>query len=139
MKGRLWNIGCKVADVQSEIAFYVGLGGRLMLHEQLKTAVGAFEYAIVLFGDTRIFLTPKPIFEDKLEAGRQHGLTHVVFEVEDLEPEVARLQAGGAEMLMPPTDIAAGLGRRRIAFFRSPGGLIFEVMQIEESAAAVET
>ena len=138
MEARLWNIGCKIADVEAEIAFYVGLGGRLMLHEKLETPDGEAEYAIVLFGGTRLFLTPKPIFEDRLEAERQPGLTHAVFEVEALEKEAARLVAGGAEMLIPPTDIGAGFGRRRIAFFRSPGGLVFEVMQIQESTAAVE-
>ena len=41
-----------------------------------------------------------------------------------------RLNALGTEVLIPPVDITAGFGSRRIAFFRSPGGLIFEVMQI---------
>ncbi len=128
----------KVADVAAEIDFYVGLGGRLMLHEKLKTPDGEAEYAIVAFGGTRLFLTPKPIFEDRLEAPPPDGLTHAVFEVADLGPEVQRLQAGGATMLIPPTDIGAGFGTRRIAFFRSPGGLVFEVMEIKESTPAVE-
>jgi hypothetical protein len=36
-------------------------------------------------------------------------------------------------VLIAPVEISAGLGSRRIAFFRSPGGLVFEVMQIRES------
>jgi catechol 2,3-dioxygenase-like lactoylglutathione lyase family enzyme len=138
MEARLWNIGAKVADVAAEIDFYVGLGGRLMLHEKLTTPEGESEYAIVFFGGTRLFLTPKPIFEDRLATASQPGLSHAVFEVADLDPEVARLQAGGAEMLIPPTALAAGFGKRRIAFFRSPGGLVFEVMEITESTPAVE-
>ena len=58
------------------------------------------------------------------------GLTHAVFEVAELAPEVERLTALGTEVLLPPTEITARFGRRRIAFFRSPGGLVFEVMQI---------
>ena len=82
---QLWNIGVKVPDVGAEIAFYLSLGGRLMLHETLATPEGEAEYAIVLFGGTRLFLTPKPIFEDRLEAPPQNGLTHAVFEVGDLD------------------------------------------------------
>jgi catechol 2,3-dioxygenase-like lactoylglutathione lyase family enzyme len=137
MEARLWNIGVKVADVAAEIAFYVALGGRLMLHEKLRTTEGEAEYAIVALGDTRIFLTPKPIFEDQLEVLPPHGLTHAVFEVEALEPEVERLRSLGATMLIAPTEISAGFGTRRIAFFRSPGGLVFEVMEISSSMPAV--
>ncbi len=137
MEAQLWNIGVKVADVAAEIDFYVALGGRLMLHEKLATPEGEAEYAIVVFGGTRLFLTPKPIFEDRLDLPPQNGLTHAVFEVTALEPEVERLLAGGAQMLIPPTAIEAGFGKRRLAFFRSPGGLVFEVMEIEESAPAV--
>jgi glyoxylase I family protein len=138
MDGKLWNVGIKVADVDAEIAFYETLGGRLLVHERLATPDGETEYAMVAFGGTRLFLTPKPIFEDRLEAPPPNGLTHAVFEVAELEPEVARLQALGTEVLVAPIDISAAFGSRRIAFFRSPGGLVFEVMEIKSSAAAVE-
>ncbi len=100
MPGQLWNVGVKVADVAAEIAFYEALGGKLMLHEKLATPEGEAEYAIVLFGDTRLFLTPKPIFEDKLDAPPPNGLTHTVFEVDDLDAEVVRLEGSGAELLI---------------------------------------
>jgi catechol 2,3-dioxygenase-like lactoylglutathione lyase family enzyme len=138
VEAKLWNVGVKVADVAAEIDFYVALGGRLMLHERLATPEGEAEYAIVAFGGTRLFLTPKPIFEEHLEAPPPGGLTHAVFEVAALEPEAKRLAALGVEVLIPPMEISAGFGTRRIAFFRSPGGLVFEVMEIKESASAVE-
>jgi catechol 2,3-dioxygenase-like lactoylglutathione lyase family enzyme len=137
MEARLWNIGVKVADVAAEIAFYLSLGGRLMLHERLQMPDGEAEFAIVTLGDTRIFLTPKPLFEDRLETPPPHGLTHAVFEVEALEPEVARLRSLGAKVLIAPTEIGGGFGTRRIAFFRSPGGLVFEVMEIRSTTPAV--
>jgi hypothetical protein len=43
------------------------------------------------------------------------------------------LLALGTDVLIPPMEISAGIGSRRLAFFRSPGGLVFEVMQIRES------
>jgi hypothetical protein len=56
---RLWNIGMKVKDVQAEVDYFVELGGRLRVHERLSTPDGEFEYALVDFADTRLFLTPK--------------------------------------------------------------------------------
>src|SRR5918997_1019858 len=134
MDAMLWNIGVKVADVAAEADFYVALGGRLLLHEFLPTPAGEVEYALLEFGGTRLFLTPKPIFEDRLAAPSPVGLTHAVFEVADVDREVERLEALGTELLIPPLDISAGFGSRRIAFFPSPGGLVFEVMQIEQEA-----
>jgi len=97
------------------------------------TPDGEFEYALVDFGGTRLFLTPKTVFEHRLPTPLPEGLTHAVFEVSDLDKELARLVELGTEILIPPVDISAGLGSRRLAFCRSPGGLVFEVMQIHES------
>jgi catechol 2,3-dioxygenase-like lactoylglutathione lyase family enzyme len=130
MDAKLWNLGMKVTDVEREVAFFVELGGKLLLREKCDTPAGEVDYALVAFGGTRIFLTPKTVFEDALPGGLNPGLTHAVFEVERLEPEVERIMALGTEMLLPPTEITAGFGTRRIAFFRSPGGFVFEVMEI---------
>lgn len=135
MEAKLWNVGMKVADVDTEVAFFLVLGATLLNREKLTTPAGDVEYALLAFGGTRIFMTPKTIFEDRLSEPLHHGLTHAVFEVAELEPEVERLTALGAEVLVPPTEITAEFGTRRIAFFRSPGGLIFEVMQILEAGA----
>ncbi|HZP20996.1 MAG TPA: VOC family protein, partial [Bauldia sp.] len=94
---------------------------------------GVFEYALLDFAGTRVFLTPKTVFEDRLGTPLANGLTHAVFEVADVDAELARLVALGTEVLIPPTEIDAGVGTRRIAFCRSPGGLVFEVMQIREN------
>ena len=130
MDAKLWNVGMKIRDVDAEVAFFLKLGGELLLREKLTTPGGEVDYALVAFGGTRIFLTPKTIFEDSLFEPLHHGLTHAVFEVAELEPEVERLTALGTEVLLPPTTITAGFGTRKIAFFRSPGGLVFEIMQI---------
>ena len=130
MDAKLWNLGMKVTDVEREVAFFGELGGKLLLREKRETAAGEVDYALVAFGGTRIFLTPKTVFEDALRGALNPGLTHAVFEVAKLEPEVERIRSLGTEMLLPPTEITAGFGTRKIAFFRSPGGLVFEVMEI---------
>ena len=89
MDARLWNIGVKVKDVQAEADYFVALGGRLRVHERLTTPDGEFEYALVDFAGTRLFLTPETVFEERLPFPLREGLTHAVFEVNDLDEELA--------------------------------------------------
>ena len=133
MDARLWNIGVKVPDVKAEADYFVSLGAVLRVHETLTTPDGTFEYALLDFTGTRLFLTPVTVFDDRLPSPPPHGLTHVVFEVEDVDAELDRLLALGTEVLIQPIEVSAALGSRRLAFCRSPGGLVFEVLQIRES------
>ena len=132
MDAKLWTVGAKVSDVDREVAFFQKLGATLLQREKRDTPAGEVDYALIAFAGTRIFLTPKTVFEDALPGTLSTGLTHAVFEVAKLEPEIERLNALGTEVLLPPTEISAGFGTRRIAFFRSPGGVVFEVMEIVE-------
>jgi catechol 2,3-dioxygenase-like lactoylglutathione lyase family enzyme len=133
LETNLWNIGIKVEDLDQEISFWEGLGAKLLLRESLSGPDGAAEYALLEFGRTRLFLTPKPLFEARLTYPLTSGLTHAVFEVDNLDREYQRLIALDTEVLVEPVEISAGFGSRRIALFRSPNGLIFEIMQIIES------
>ncbi len=133
MEASLWNIGLKVEDLDREIGFWEQLGARLLLRETLAGPDEEAEYALLEFGGTRFFLTPKPLFADRLTYHLLSGLTHAVFEVDDLNQEYQKIVGQGAEVLVEPTELRAGFGSRRIALFRSPNGLIFEVMQILES------
>src|SRR5262245_3660301 len=102
MDAKLWNIGVKVANVQSEIDYFVALGGRLRVHEKLTADGSDFEYALLDFGGTRLFLTPRTVFEDRLPSPPAVGLTHAVFEVADVERELERLAELGTEILVGP-------------------------------------
>lgn len=133
MKAALWNIGIKVENLDLEIGFLSALGAKFLLREKFEGPGGQSEYALLEFGGTRLFLTPKPVFEDKLQGSLTAGLTHAVFETDDLDRDYKAIAEQGCQALIAPTEISAGFGRRRIAFFRSPGGLVFEVMQILEA------
>lgn len=111
----------------------VKLGVKLLLREPLAGPDSEAHYALLELGGTRLFLTPKPLYEDRLNYQLVPGLTHAVFEVTDLEQEYQRIVALGTEVLVEPTELSAGFGSHRIALFRSPNGLIFEVIQILES------
>jgi catechol 2,3-dioxygenase-like lactoylglutathione lyase family enzyme len=136
MDARLWNLGAKVADVDRDAAFFVSLGAKLLIREKAATPAGEIDYAIVALGDTRILLTPKTVFEDALPDGLAPGLTHAVFEVAELTREAEEARAAGAMELLPPTEVKARFGCRKIAFFRSPGGIVFEIMQVLERGEA---
>ena len=134
MEASLWNIGMKVDDMNSEISFWEEIGAKLVLRETFTAPDGGeVNYAFVEFGGTRIFLTPKTVFEDKLGHELKPGLTHAVFEVEDLDQEYERLTAMGLEVLVERVEISAAFGSRRLAFFRSPNGMVFEILQILEA------
>ena len=133
MEARLWNIGIKVENVRSEADYFVALGAVLRIHETLDTPDGTFEYALLDFAGTRLFITPVTVFDHRLASPAPLGLTHAVFEVADVDAELERLVAIGTEVLIPPIEVSAALGTRRLAFCRSPGGLVFEVLQIRES------
>jgi catechol 2,3-dioxygenase-like lactoylglutathione lyase family enzyme len=130
---KLWNIGVRVADLEKEVSYFKALGAVLRVQERLATKDGSFDYALLDFGGTRLFLTPKTVFEHALPASLRDGLTHVVFEVEDVDAALKELVARGTEVLIAPIEIDAALGSRRLAFCRSPGGVVFEVMQIREN------
>jgi catechol 2,3-dioxygenase-like lactoylglutathione lyase family enzyme len=131
----LWNIGLKTHNLEADLEFLLQVGATLLQRGVVPVGPGepGLDYAIVRLGGVRMLLFPTVIFEHKVAGGVAPGLTHAVYEVDDLDAEYARIQALGTEVLIEPTLIQAGFGTRRIAFFRSPGGLVFEVMQILEN------
>jgi hypothetical protein len=131
--GPLWNIGCKAPDVKAEADFLQRLGGTLRLHETLPGAAGPVEYAILEFGGTRVLFTPDPVFSGALDHELHPGLTHAVFEVEDHAAACAAALRAGARQLTEARVFEAGFGKRRVAFFQSPGGLVFEALKIIEA------
>lgn len=128
----LWNIGCKATDVRAESEFLQRLGARLRLHETLPGAAGPVEYAILEFGGTRVLFTPDPVFSGAVDHELHPGLTHAVFEVDDHDAACAAALRAGARQLTETRVFEAGFGKRRVAFFQSPGGLVFEALKIIE-------
>ncbi|HYN00387.1 MAG TPA: VOC family protein, partial [Aestuariivirgaceae bacterium] len=97
MDGKLWNIGIRVANVEKEVSYFKALGAVLRVQEKLATRNGQFEYALLDFGGTRLFLTPKTVFEHALPESLRDGLTHAVFEVKDVDATLEELVAQGTE------------------------------------------
>lgn len=130
---KLWNIGMKVADLDQELGFMQGLGAELVLRETLQAGDETLDYAIMNLGGTRVLLFPQVLFENRVDHPVYPGLTHAVYEADNLDEEIERIKALGAEVLVGPVSASGGFGSRRIAFFKSPGGFVFEVIQILEA------
>lgn len=128
--GPLWNVGCKVLDLDADLEFWRALGADVVVRDRLDQFDGQPEYAIVAVGDTRVLLTTKPPFEDAVPDLCRPGMTHAVFEVDDHEAASASLANAGATELVAPIEIEGAFGRRRIAFFSTPDGLIIEALKI---------
>ena len=127
----LWNYAIKVADIERAVAFYVQTLGAEV---QIESEVLGCRYSLIRLGATRVILFEKAPYEDLLGEELPLGFLHDVYEVEDFDGQIARLEAEGVRFIMQPREIEAAFGRRRIAFFQTPDGMRTEVMQILEDA-----
>ena len=134
MSPKLWNIGLKIDDLDAEIGFLEAMGAKFRYRETRSKPDGEkYETALLEFGGTRAFLVEEPVFEHKLNHQLTPGLTHIVFEVDDLAEAYEQIMELGAEVLIQPKQVSGGYGSRRVAFFRSPNGLVFEIIEILEA------
>src|SRR6185437_4536951 len=101
----LWNIGLKVADLDGEVAFLREVGASLVLRERVSLVGEEREYAILMLGGARMLLFETVVFENRVSGGVRPGLTHAVYEVDELDAEYARISALGAEVLIEPTEV----------------------------------
>jgi catechol 2,3-dioxygenase-like lactoylglutathione lyase family enzyme len=121
----LWNLGLKVRHLDAELAFLRSCGAR----EVEKRVLGEHRMGIGFLGEQRLLLFPQTIYEDSLSEPLHYGLTHAVFEVPDVARVLEQFRQNGIAPFWGPTDGETPFGRRRMAFFRSPSGFIFETFQ----------
>jgi catechol 2,3-dioxygenase-like lactoylglutathione lyase family enzyme len=131
---RIWTLGAKVPDLDREIEFVRALGGELVLDDRIPFGGEEFRVPLLRLGDKYLHLAEQMVYESRLDAPLPHGLSHVVFEVDGLDEALARALAAGAHEVAPRSRISAGFGTRDVAFLRSPGGILFELIRILEAA-----
>jgi catechol 2,3-dioxygenase-like lactoylglutathione lyase family enzyme len=131
---RIWTLGAKVADLDREIQFVQALGGELLIDDQVAYGDRTIRVPLLRWGDKYLHLAQEMVYESRLEEPLTAGLCHVVFEVDDLEAARTRALAAGATEIAPVARIAAGFGTRDVCFLRSPGGTLFELVQILDAA-----
>jgi catechol 2,3-dioxygenase-like lactoylglutathione lyase family enzyme len=131
---RIWTLGAKVRDLDREIAFVQGLGGELVIDDRIPFGGEEFRVPLLRLGDKYLHIAERMVYEDRLTAPLGDGLCHVVFQVDDLEAARTRALAAGAYEVAPLSRVSAGFGTRDVAFFRSPGGIFFELIRILDAA-----
>jgi catechol 2,3-dioxygenase-like lactoylglutathione lyase family enzyme len=131
---KIWTLGAKVRDLDAEIAFVERLGGELVLDDRIPFEDREFRVPLLRFGDKYLHIAEEMVYEHTLAEPLPAGLCHVVFQVDDVDSaRRAALEAGASEVT-PRARVVAGFGVREVAFLRSPGGILFELIEIVENA-----
>jgi catechol 2,3-dioxygenase-like lactoylglutathione lyase family enzyme len=131
---RIWTLGAKVSDVDAEIRFVEAVGGELLIDDRIPYDGRVIRVPLLRWGDKYLHIADEMVYEARLDTPLPNGLCHVVFEVDDLEAARVRAVAAGAREIAPVARIRAGFGARDVAFLRSPGGTLFELVHILEAA-----
>ena len=130
---KLWNVAAKVANLDAEITFVENLGGFLVLDEVLSLEGQSIRVVLMKWADKYLHLFGKAVYESHLGVELPLGLCHVVMEVSDLNLQRCRAVEAGAREIMPQQFVSAGFGTRDVAFMRSPGGILFELIRVHEN------
>lgn len=131
---RLWNIALKSTDLEQEVAFLGHFGAGDVQFEALGGAATGTRFAMLRLGDKRLLIFPEAVYEDRLPEPLREGLIHAAYVVDDLAATLDNLMQHGIRPVWGPAEVSGTFGQRRIAFFRSPSGFIFETMQIIEGS-----
>jgi catechol 2,3-dioxygenase-like lactoylglutathione lyase family enzyme len=106
-----WPAGVELADT---ITGLEGSAARSVMLRASNTSIELFEFSSP---------TPKP--GDPKRPVCDHGITHIGFEVDDIDAEYERLKAAGMSFHCPPQD----LGASRVTYGRDPDGNVLELWQ----------
>jgi methylmalonyl-CoA epimerase len=126
----LHHVGIAVEDLEQAIETYERLFGAEVEHRESLTDQGA-DVALLRVGGSRVELLAAHGPETpvgKFLAGRGPGMHHVAFEVEDVEAELTRLSAAGAELV--DEHPRRGILGHEIAFVHpaATGGVLAELV-----------
>jgi catechol 2,3-dioxygenase-like lactoylglutathione lyase family enzyme len=124
----LFNIGVKAPDVEAEKAFFEAFNpSRHFFLDRTKSTVGPKMVPAVEVGKVSFFLFSSLSYDGDLPQPQPGGISHVAFMVDSMDALVANLAKHGYKPLRGPLVFEnADLGRRKVAFFRSPNGTIIE-------------
>ncbi|MBD15339.1 MAG: hypothetical protein CMJ72_09265 [Planctomycetaceae bacterium] len=129
LKG-LWTIGVKVPDLEKELQFHREIGNEIVLDETLNIDGTDYRIPLIKMGDKYLHLAEVMVYETELGMELPYGPTHLVYISDNFEADVDKFASAGATPIREPAEVSAGFGDRKVAFFRSPSGWIFEVAEI---------
>ena len=123
---RVNHIHLKAPDPKKTAQWYVDVFGAKVLGE--GTGLGASSTVRLDIDGTRINVTSAPAGETLPDgtADSHYGLEHFGFNTDDIEAAMAHVQAHGAEVLLPITQMATG---SRISYIKGPDNVRIELVQ----------
>jgi catechol 2,3-dioxygenase-like lactoylglutathione lyase family enzyme len=127
--GRIWNLGLKVDDLEGELDFLERCGATRIERGLIKAPAGDHPFGTAFLGRERLLLFNEVVYADALPQPMQAGLAHAVYQVKDVARVVQRFAANGISPLWGPIELATPFGSRRVVFFRSPSGFVFETFE----------
>ena len=123
---RVNHIHLKAPDPKKTAQWYVDVFGAKVLGE--GTGLGGSSSVRLDIDGTRINVTSAPAGETLPDgtADSHYGLEHFGFDTDDIEAAMANVQAHGAEVLLPITQMATG---SRISYIKGPDNVRIELVQ----------
>lgn len=126
----LWTIGIKVPDLERELEFQRKMGSEIVLDETLQSKGRNFRLPLIRMGDKYQHVGEEMVYEQFLERPLPYGIAHLVYRSSDFDADVQACLESGAKQIRDPVRVSAQFGERRVAFFRTPSGWIFEIIEI---------
>lgn len=106
--------------------------GTQMLDDITGLKDSSARVVMIAFGETQIelfqFATPAPAPVDPKRPVCDHGITHLCFNVTDIDVEYQRLAAAGTVFHCPPQQAGPGV---RTTYGRDPDGNVFELLEVK--------
>lgn len=133
------HIAISTSDFQRALSFYRDVIGMSVdsqghIEGELCDKVTALKnmrskVALLTLGNCQIelfeFSSPEPQKADPLQPVCDHGITHICFDVDDIEKEYQRLLQAGVNFHCPPQDF----GNAKATYARDPDGNVFELVE----------
>jgi hypothetical protein len=127
---RIWNLGIKVSDIGVELGFLRACGATGIEQGVIDSSTGDHPFGFGCLGGERLLLFKEVIYADALPEPMKTGLAHAVYEVADVSSVIEQFRRNGVTPLWGPSDLTTPFGRRRVVFWRSPSGFVFETFQL---------
>ena len=134
------HIAISTPDLERSLGFYRDLMGMKVVEDDLfdgelydkimglKNAKG--RAALLALGNAQLelfeFAMPRPKESDPARPVCDHGITHICFEVKNINEEYARLRAAGISFHSPPQDAGLAIA----TYGRDPDGNVFELLEL---------
>ena len=122
------HVHIRAADPHASAAWYTEHFGAKVLGAR-EVMPGTITVSMDAGGPVRLNISSKPEGTPDTEAVaglNRLGLEHFGFDVEDIEADMARLEAAGVRVVLPITEVAGGT---RLSYIEGPDNVLIELVQ----------